>query len=422
MKASSKFVRCFAAILSLVMLTASTVFFPITAADAVLWGDTNGDGTVDSKDLSLLRKYMASMDYTAGTSPVAVSKGADANGDGTIDSKDLSLLRRYFASYDYASGFSSVYLGPASERDIPVDSNIMNILILGTDALTKTANGRSDSMIVVTINLAKKRIVLTSIQRDLYVHIPYNTAEHPDGVWNKINSAHNFGNIALLEKTIDENFGIHIDRYIKARYADFVRVYQLLGGVEISLSQKEIEYINDGLANDPSMQEIYQAFAAEGFALNHTGELPLDIVGKKTTLNSDALFIYARARKVVYNKNDPACAGTEIVNSNDTGRTDRQRLILMRTMEKVKSMSLYKQMKLLNECLPVVTTDLTFEEFRYFVTHAASLAKYEVVEARFPCSGSWDYGHTGGGTSILVIIDGGYEKIQTYWYNKVYGK
>ena len=83
------------------------------AAPSILWGDANGDGTVDSKDLSLLRKYMASYDYTTGTSTVAVKAGADANGDGIIDSKDLSLLRKYMASYDYTTGTSTVVLGPS---------------------------------------------------------------------------------------------------------------------------------------------------------------------------------------------------------------------------------------------------------------------------------------------------------------------
>lgn len=85
---------------------------PASAAPAFVWGDATGDGTVDAKDLSLLRKYMAAYDYASGTSTVAIEQGADANGDGVIDSKDLSLLRKYMAAYDYTTGTSTVALGP----------------------------------------------------------------------------------------------------------------------------------------------------------------------------------------------------------------------------------------------------------------------------------------------------------------------
>lgn len=77
-----------------------------------LYGDANGDGVVDSKDLGQLRKYMAALDYTTGASTVSVFAGADTNGDGTVDSKDLGLLRKYMAAFDYTTGTSTVVLGP----------------------------------------------------------------------------------------------------------------------------------------------------------------------------------------------------------------------------------------------------------------------------------------------------------------------
>ncbi|MBQ7603654.1 MAG: hypothetical protein IJU75_01745, partial [Clostridia bacterium] len=63
-----------------------------------LYGDANGDGTVDSMDLTVVRQYLA--DPTAGA-----SAGADANGDGSVDSMDLTLIRQYLAD-------PSTQLGP----------------------------------------------------------------------------------------------------------------------------------------------------------------------------------------------------------------------------------------------------------------------------------------------------------------------
>ena len=63
------------------------------------YGDVNGDGTVNGKDLVGLRRYLA------GYSGITVGGGADANGDGTVNSKDVVLIRRYLA------GFSNAILG-----------------------------------------------------------------------------------------------------------------------------------------------------------------------------------------------------------------------------------------------------------------------------------------------------------------------
>ena len=78
----------------------------------MIYGDANGDGEINSKDIVAVREYLAALDYDTGLSTVAVSGGADANGDGKIDLKDISLLRSYLAALDYESGVSSVVLGP----------------------------------------------------------------------------------------------------------------------------------------------------------------------------------------------------------------------------------------------------------------------------------------------------------------------
>ena len=78
-----------------------------------LYGDANGDGVVNGKDMLLLRKYMANYDYDTDTSTVTVFAGADANGDGVVNGKDMLLMRKYMANYDYDTGTSTVVLGPS---------------------------------------------------------------------------------------------------------------------------------------------------------------------------------------------------------------------------------------------------------------------------------------------------------------------
>ena len=80
--------------------------------DEVVYGDVNGDGSVNTKDLIMLRKYISNLDDETGISIIDVADGADANADGTVSLKDLVLLRKYIADYDDESGTSSVVLGP----------------------------------------------------------------------------------------------------------------------------------------------------------------------------------------------------------------------------------------------------------------------------------------------------------------------
>ncbi len=85
---------------------------PTVTVSDFIYGDTNGDGSIDMKDVVLLRKYMANYDYDTESSSEVVEPGADANGDSNIDMKDVVLLRKYLANYDYDTGSSSVVLGP----------------------------------------------------------------------------------------------------------------------------------------------------------------------------------------------------------------------------------------------------------------------------------------------------------------------
>lgn len=75
------------------------------------YGDTNGDGEINGKDIIRLRKYLATYDESTGNAEFEIFPGADANGDGTVNGKDLIRLRRYLADYDDKTGQSSVTLG-----------------------------------------------------------------------------------------------------------------------------------------------------------------------------------------------------------------------------------------------------------------------------------------------------------------------
>ena len=78
----------------------------------LLYGDANGDGSINIRDVVLIRKYLADYDYDTESSSVDIAPGADANGDGEVSIRDVVLLRKYLADYDYETGESGIVLGP----------------------------------------------------------------------------------------------------------------------------------------------------------------------------------------------------------------------------------------------------------------------------------------------------------------------
>ena len=280
--------------------------------------------------------------------------------------------------------------------NIPMGKDVMNILVIGTDALTATANGRSDAMIIVSINPAKNRIVLTSIMRDTYAYNPDSKTS------NKINAAHAYGGAATLIKTIQENFGIHIDKYCRAKYADFVKVFEYLGGLDMTLTLEEIRYVNDGLKYDPNLQTIYASCKEEKFDLTVTDSIPESSADQLIHLNADALFIYARARKL---------------SGGDYKRTERQRDVLVTAFNKVKSMSPAQMVSLLDKCLPFITTDMTRTDCLTFIWNAPTYAKYEIQSTRLPMDKYFidTYEPSGHKTSWLEIIASKKDEMMQKW-------
>lgn len=70
----------------------ATYKIQILAESIIKYGDVNGDGVVDNKDLVLFKRYFANI-----ISSFNNTQAADVNGDSVIDNKDLVLVKRYFA-------------------------------------------------------------------------------------------------------------------------------------------------------------------------------------------------------------------------------------------------------------------------------------------------------------------------------------
>jgi anionic cell wall polymer biosynthesis LytR-Cps2A-Psr (LCP) family protein len=127
--------------------------------------------------------------------------------------------------------------GIPEEAPLEGDTKVINILLLGTDRRNRNENGRSDAIMIATVDKKNGQLKLASVMRDLYVPIP-------DRRDNRINAAYSFGGPMLAMKTINQNFNLDITRYVSVDFFGLEEIINAIGGVEIDVKQKEIKHIN----------------------------------------------------------------------------------------------------------------------------------------------------------------------------------
>ena len=111
-------------------------------------------------------------------------------------------------------------------------SSVKNYLVIGVDSRGNDFSGRSDSMMVVSINQNSGRINIVSLFRGAYVNIPGRG-------WGMLGHSYAYGGPRLLQQTIENNFRIGIDGYIIFNFNAFVSSINAVGGVTINLTDRE---------------------------------------------------------------------------------------------------------------------------------------------------------------------------------------
>ena len=238
----------------------------------------------------------------------------------------------------------NVNWGEGQGEVIETSDNVVNILLIGQDARPGEDRARSDSMILVTFNKEKKTITMTSFLRDLYVQIPgyYGT---------KLNAAYVLGGMELLDSTLEQNFGVQVDGNVEVNFSRFAEVIDLLGGVDMELRQDEANYIN-----------------------SNSGRYELE--AGMQHLDGEQALLYSRIRKL-----DP---------DGDFSRTNRQRKVINALIEKFRNTKLTTLLSLLDDLLPMITTDMDNDEILGMAKELfPMLAECSIVSQRVPADGMY---------------------------------
>lgn len=240
-------------------------------------------------------------------------------------------------------------------------------------------HGRSDTMIMLSIDNRHKKLKLTSFMRDTYVTIPGNNSVGEPYGENKLNAAYTLGGPQLTIKTIESNFGINIDRYAVVDFKSFRNIIDILGGVDIELTSEEIDYIN------------WQSY------INNQVDTRNELADEPGVvhLNGRQALWYAR------NRGDEEAG----FSGDDFDRTSRQRNLLKIVMSDFKNANLTQIVSIVGEVGPMITTNLKKNEITTLVANSLTYLKYDMEEFRVPEDNVWQYGWTSDGQSIVEIID-----------------
>lgn len=247
-------------------------------------------------------------------------------------------------------------------------SEMRHLLLIGLDARPGEQTGRSDTMIIVTLDPDENTIKLTSIMRDLYVEIP----GHKN---NRINAAYVFGGPELLMETIEVNFGIHIDSYIAVDFSMLGALIDSIGGLTLNVENEYyMRRINAVIKEDNKVLGI----DVNDQLLTEPGEQLM--TGKQAQA-------YARYR---YGTSD-----------GDFGRTARQREVITKIFEKLGDMTVIELMSLVVDNSKNIYTNISVSDLASFAPVLVSMRDAQIEELRLPIDGGYT-SKTISGMSVLV--------------------
>lgn len=225
----------------------------------------------------------------------------------------------------------------ATEPHVASSEDYINFLVVGQAARFGEEDHYADSMILCTVNTYEKTLTMTSMLRDTLIRGTQYKGHTYGGI--KLTTVYNMGYqwggtasaMELMNMTLFLNFGVEVDHNIEINFGSVVKIVNMMGGVDMELTQEEADYLN---ADD--------------------GNVIQELVPGWNTLDGGSALSYARMRKV---------AGKE----SDIDRTDRQRKMIEAIIAKLKTLSLSELKDLVETALPFVTTSMTNAEITEMV-------------------------------------------------------
>ena len=278
------------------------------------------------------------------------------------------------ASFGRTENVKSVYGKTPIYKVEKKDPNIENILVIGTDSRDVTRErGRSDALIVVSYNKKTGSVKMIAILRDSLVPIEGRG-------WNRINAAYSFDGVGLCVNTVNQLLDLDIQRFVVVDFNGVTDFVDKAGGVTISLTQKEVDYLT-----------------------NYSGGKVHYEVGPNK-FNGDRTLAYMRIRKI----------------DSDFKRTERQRKVIETLAKKIiREKSLSEIYDLTNFAFGLVKTNISLSELTSVIGNVASDAMrsgLNMESHHVPFSDAYTYKYYNGMAIVSFDINDAARRVNKIIY------
>lgn len=261
-----------------------------------------------------------------------------------------------------------------TQSELADSAMVKNVLLLGVDARSgeDSEASRSDTMMLVSLDMKHHCVKLVSFLRDTWVYIPSL------GYEQRLNAACSDGGYQNVADTIEYNFGINIDSYIVTDFEMFKVLVDSLGGVEVDVTKAEAKEVT----NHPK---------------RYGG---VTLPSGKNNLSGEQALAYCRIRKI----------------DTDFERTKRQRTVMSAILDTAKHSNPFKLYKMAFNSAPYIETSMSKGELIGFAAGALYCITGELHQTKVPFEGTWDYATIQGNSIISINTEKNKEMLEEYIY------
>ena len=255
-----------------------------------------------------------------------------------------------------------------------------NIALFAVDSTSGalTGNTRTDTMIIASINQDTKEIKLVSVYRDTYLNQGTDT-------YGKANGAYAAGGAKQAIYMLNMNLDMNITDFVTCGFEALIDAIDALGGIEIEVTEEEISHLNNyqiSISGEPD-GTLNAAGEPNYYATPYVDYTPVTEAGLQT-LNGLQATAYCRIRYV----------------GNDYARTNRQRIVLQKVLEKCKTTNPVTLAAIAEDVFPKVLTSLELSDI---LSLLGDVANYSMGEkGSFPFTDHFYTGTIGSKGSCIV--------------------
>lgn len=254
-----------------------------------------------------------------------------------------------------------------------------NIAIFGVDSREKQLDKatRTDVIMIASINQDTGEVKLVSLYRDTFLNLSTDT-------YNKANLAYAYGGPKQAIAMLNMNLDMNITDFVTIGFDGVIKAIDLMGGVEINVTEAEIVHLNNFQISMVGKQDGVNAAGEPNYVAEPGVDYePVTEAGPQL-LNGLQATAYMRIRQV----------------GNDFGRTQRQRTVIEKVAKKALTMSPSKLSSIAESVFGQVATSLDLSEILDLL---GDIANYSFGETSgFPFDGEFWTGKVGKKGSCIV--------------------